>query len=172
MEIKAIYDKLLDHFGEEVILGLSEVDKEIKDPFITVRGDDVPQVGLYCREEDELACDFLQSITGLDTGDTITCVYHLFSYLHKHTLVLKTAIPKDAAMLPSSVPVWPAANWYERETYDMYGVTFDGHPDLRRLLLPEDWQGYPMLKDYEQGAEYNGIPTTRENPLDLLKEEG
>jgi len=172
MDINKIYDKLLGHFGEGIILGLTEAEDAVRDPFITVRGDEIDRVGMYCKVEPVLACDFLQSITGMDTGDTLTCVYHLFSYTNKHTVVFKTAVPRDAAELPSSVHIWPAANWYERETYDMFGVTFAGHPDLRRLLLPEDWEGFPGRKDYVQAAEYNGIPTTRENPLDLLEEEG
>ena len=172
MDITKIYHKLLDHFGDAIILGLTEADDAVKDPFITVRGDKVDRVGMFCKVEADLACDFLQSITGVDTGETLTCVYHLFSYGKKHTLVLKAAVPRDAAVLPSSVYVWPSANWYERETYDLFGVTFTGHPDLRRLLLPEDWEGHPGRKDYVQGPEYNGIPTSRENPLDLLDEEG
>ena len=172
MDITKIYQKLLGHFGDSIILGLTEADKGVKDPFITVRGDKVHRVGLYCKVEAVLACDFLQSITGMDTGETLTCVYHLFSYTHGHTLVLKAAVPRDAAVLPSSVSVWPAANWYEREAYDLFDVTFEGHPGLRRLLLPDDWEGHPGLKDYVQGPEYNGIPTSRENPLDLLDEEG
>lgn len=172
METKAIYDKLLAHFGDGIILGLTEADAEIKDPFITVLGDQVDRVCRYCKVEEKLDCDFLQDICGVDTGDTITCVYHLYSYPHKHTLVIKAITPKEAPVLPSCVTVWPTANWHERETYDMFGVTFEGHPELRRLLLPEDWEGHPMLKDYKQGPEYNGIPTTRENPLDLLDPEG
>ncbi len=172
MEIKAIYDMLLAHFGEDVILGHTEAEEGIRDPFITARGDEIHRVCLYCKVEPKLAFDFLQSICGLDTGETITCVYHLFSYAHKHTLVLKVVTAREAPELPSCVTVWPAANWYERETYDMFGVDFPDHPGLRRLLLPDDWQGHPMLKDYEEGAEYNGIPTSRENPLDLLDPEG
>ena len=170
METKAIYDKLLGHFGDEVILGLTEADDTVRDPFITVAGPRIDKVCLYCRVEQKLAFDFCQSITGLDTGETLTCVYHLFSYVNKQTLVLKTSTPRDVASLPSSVHVWPAADWYEREVYDLYGIVFEGHPDLRRLLLPQDWEGYPMRKDYVEQPTYRGMPTTRQNPLDLLEE--
>ncbi len=170
MDIQAIYEKLLGHFGAEVILGLTPAEEGVRDPFITV-GSKVDKVGLFCRVEEDLSVDFCQSITVMDTDDTITCVYHLFSYTHRHTVVLKASTPKTEPRLPSCVHVWPAANWYEREGYDLFGVHFTGHPDLRRLLLPEDWPGHPMLKDWQQLPFYNGIPTTRENPLDLLAED-
>lgn len=168
MEFKAIVDRLLSHFGPEVILGHTEAGKEVKDPFITVAARRIDRVGLFCRTQDDLGFDFLQSITALDGGEAITCVYHLFAYSSRTTLVLKCQVPRAAAVLPSLVPVWPSANWYEREVFDLFGVRFEGHPDLRRLLLPEDWEGHPGLKDYKEKPRYNGIPTTRENPLDLL----
>ena len=170
MDTTAIHAKLLDHFGDEVIVGLTEAEEMLRDPFITVAGARIDKVCLYCRVEPKLAFDFCQSITGLDTGETLTCVYHLYSYGNRHTLVLKTDTPRAEPRLPSSVHVWPAADWYEREVYDLYGIEFTGHPDLRRLLLPEDWEGHPMRKDWVEPATYRGIPTTRDNPLDLLED--
>jgi NADH-quinone oxidoreductase subunit C len=191
MNIEKTHERLLAHFGEGAILGLTPAEEMIRDPFITVAAGRIDKVCLYCRVEADLAYDFCQSITGMDTGDTLTCVYHLFSYPKKQTLVLKTQVPKAPAAcaatkprLPSIAAVWPAANWYEREVYDLYGVHFDGHPDLRRLLLPDDWEGHPMLKDWKETPSYTTtagpdanplemtIPTTRQNPLDLLDTEG
>jgi NADH-quinone oxidoreductase subunit C len=171
LDINDIYQKLLRHFGAEVILALTPAAEGIRDPFIVVKASRVDKVGLYCRVESDLRFDFCQSLTALDTGETLTCVYHLYSYVHRHTVVIKTAVPRGAAQLPSCVAVWPAADWYEREAYDLFGLVFDGHPDLRRLLLPEDWPGHPMRKDWQEPAFYNGIPTTRDNPLDLLEED-
>jgi NADH-quinone oxidoreductase subunit C len=171
MDITQMHQKLVDHFGPEVILDLTEAAEGIKDPFITVEGARIHRICLYCRVEAELGFDFCQSITGMDTGDTLTCVYHLYSYTNRHTLVLKAATPREDPRLPSCVEVWPAANWYEREVYDLFGIDFEGHPDLRRLLLPEDWEGHPGRKDWQEKPTYNGIPTTRENPLDLLEQD-
>lgn len=171
MDTNDIYQRLLGHFGAQVILGLTPAEEGVRDPFITVAPGKVDKVCLFGRVEQDLAFDFCQSITGVDTGDTFTCVYHLFSYAHRHTLVLKTSVSRQAPRLPSTVHVWPVADWYEREIYDLYGVVFDGHPDLRRLLLPEDWPGHPMRKDWVEPQSYNGMPTTRENPLDLLEED-
>ena len=171
MEVDKIHEKLSGHFGPDVVLGLTEADKELRDPFITVSGHKLDVVCMYCRVEPALDFDFCQSLTGMDTGETLTCVYHLYSYKQRHTLVLKAAAPRDAAQLPSVVGVWPAADWYEREAAEMYGIHFEGHPDLRPLLLPEGWVGYPMRKDYVEQPHYMQMPTTRENPLDLLDEE-
>ncbi len=172
METAKIHERLLNHFGPEIVLGLTAEVSDPKagrtDPYITVRADRIDKVCLLCKVEKGLQFDFLQSITGLDDGERITCVYHLYAYALKHTLVLKASTPRDGASLPSVVYVWPAADWYEREVYDLFGVDFPGHPDLRRLLMPEDWEGHPMRKDYVEPASYNGMSTRRENPLDLL----
>ena len=85
------------------------------------------------------AFDFLASISGVDLGDKLQCVYHLYSYRHRQALVLKADVPYNDPALPSVVDVWPAANWLEREQYDLMGLRFTGHPDLRRIMLPEDW---------------------------------
>ena len=169
MEFNKIHQRLMEHFGEDVIQGMTEAGDEVKDPFVTVRGDRVDKVCLFCRTEAELDFDFCQSITGMDTGETLTCVYHLYSYTHRHTLVFKASTDREAARLPSCVGAWPAADWYEREVWDLFGIHFEGHPDLRRLLLPNDWVGHPGRKDYQEQPEYRGIPTTRDDPLDLLK---
>jgi NADH-quinone oxidoreductase subunit C len=171
VDFKAIYDTLLARFGGEVILSCTEVSEGVRDPFIVVAGAKIEEVCRCCRDEAELRFDFCQSITALDAPETLTCVYHLYSYAHRHTLALKATTPRANPHLPSCVAVWACADWYEREAYDLYGVVFDGHPDLRRLLLPDDWAGHPMRKDWKEGPTYNGIPTTRDNTLELLESE-
>jgi NADH-quinone oxidoreductase subunit C len=169
VDVTAIHERLLKHFGSDVILALTPAAEGIRDPFLTVAPRRLDKVALFCRLEEDLRFDFLQSLTALHCpGAELRLVYHLFSYPHRHTLVLKTSVPLDAPELPSCVEVWPVADWYEREAFDLFGVRFLGHPDLRRLLLPEDWPGHPMRKDWKEPSHYNGIPTTRENPLDLL----
>ena len=74
--------------------------------------------------------------------------------------MLKVSVPRDRPRLPSAAGLWKNADWLEREQFDLLGVVFDGHPDLRRLLLPDDWVGHPMRKDYREAAEYRGMPTT------------
>jgi NADH-quinone oxidoreductase subunit C len=101
--------------------------------------------------------------------NVIEVVYHLFSYRHRHAIVLKVEVDRAAARVPTVEGVWKAANWFEREVYDLFGVEFTGHPDLRRIMLPDDWVGHPLRKDYLEAGGYRGIANTREDPLVELK---
>src|SRR5439155_15186799 len=115
-------------------------------------------------------CDFLQNLTAVDwaKAGVLQVVYHLFSYAHRHEVVVKVDLPRDRPRVPSVAALWKNADWLEREQYDLLGVVFEGHPDLRRLLMPDDWVGHPMRKDYREAAEYRGMPTTRPSAFDLL----
>ena len=77
---------------------------------------------------------------------------------HRHTFAVKVYCPRDAASIPSVADLWPAADWHEREAFDMFGIDFPGHPDLRRILCADDWEGFPLRKDYVFPREYHGIP--------------
>jgi len=114
--------------------------------------------------------DFLQNLTAVDwiKQDRIELVYHLWSYASRQERVVKIDLPRAQPEAPSVADVWRAADWYEREQFDLLGVVFTGHPDLRRILMPADWVGHPMRKDYVEAASYNGMPTTRANTLELL----
>jgi NADH-quinone oxidoreductase subunit C len=96
--------------------------------------------------------DMLADLTGVDRGPEeeprFEVNYHLFSTKRYHRLRLKVLLDQEDVHVPSVVPVWRTANWHERETFDMFGVIFDGHPDLRRILLPDDWQGHALRKDF------------------------
>ncbi len=96
--------------------------------------------------------DFLSDITGADRGveeePRFEVNYHLFSTTFYHRLRLKVVLNEDDVRVPTVTEVWRTANWHERETYDLFGVIFEGHPDLRRILLPEDWQGHALRKDF------------------------
>jgi NADH-quinone oxidoreductase subunit C len=101
----------------------------------------------------------------VDEGDHLVSVAHLFSYTHRHWIVLKVRVPREDPKVPSLVPVWPGAGWFERESYDLLGIRYEGHPDLRRIMLPEDWEGHPLRKDYRQPEEIYGMGTDRTDPL-------
>jgi NADH-quinone oxidoreductase subunit C len=96
--------------------------------------------------------DFLSDICGADRGveeePRFEVNYHLFSTTRHHRLRLKVLLNEDNVHVPTVTGIWRTANWHERETYDLFGVIFDGHPDLRRILLPEDWQGHALRKDF------------------------
>src|SRR5262245_28941443 len=93
--------------------------------------------------------------------EKIQVVYHLYSYSNKLQIVLKVDMARDNPRVPTLEGVWKVANWFEREVFDLFGVIFTGHSDLRRIMLPEDWVGHPLRKDYVEEEEYDGISTQR-----------
>lgn len=99
---------------------------------------------------DQLGFDLLSSISGVDMLDHLETVYHIRSITRNQLIQLKVRIDREKPEVDSVVSVWQTANWLERETYDMYGIRFAGHPDLRRMLLDDDFEGYPLLKDFHQ----------------------
>jgi NADH-quinone oxidoreductase subunit C len=104
--------------------------------------------------------DQLSCVTGLDNGPeakTMEVIYHLYSIPNNFSLALKVVLSRDALIVPTLSSIWKSANWLERETYDMYGILFEGHPDLRRILMPADWEGYPLRKDYSEQEKYRDI---------------
>jgi len=93
-----------------------------------------------------------------DDPPAIEVVYHLFSLPKKHWIVLKTRVPRSGGVVSTVETVWKAANWHEREIFDLFGVTFEGHSDPRRILLPADWPGHPLLKDWVWPETWHKIP--------------
>jgi NADH-quinone oxidoreductase subunit C len=128
------------------------------DPWIKVAPDSVRDICLFLRDNEQTAFDALMCLTGMDyTGGKLGVVYHLHSMKWDHKIVLKVEVTADHAHVQSVESVWKTANWHEREAYDLIGVVFDGHPDLRRILLPDDWEGHPLRKDYQLPEYYRGM---------------
>jgi len=104
--------------------------------------------------------DMLSCVTGVDNGvetGTMEVLYHLYSIPFNQSLVLKVILPREHPELESITTVWMSANWLEREVYDMFGIVFKNHPDLRRILMPADWKGFPLRKDYKHEEYYRGV---------------
>lgn len=121
---------------------------------IVSRGDFVDAIE-YLRFEGDLRFGFLSDITATDWPDLdprFWLVYHLLSMEHRQRVRLKVGLPASSPSIPSLTPLFPGANWPEREVYDFFGIVFDGHPDLRRIQMPEDWEGYPLRKDESMGG--------------------
>jgi NADH-quinone oxidoreductase subunit C len=109
---------------------------------------------MFLRDTPGLEFDFLTDLTAVDypaRPKRFDVVLHLYSMTQNHRLRVKAAVA-EGEEIDTLVPVWKAANWEERECYDMFGIVFHGHPDLRRILLPEDWEGFPLRKDYPLGG--------------------
>ena len=122
---------------------------------VLLKKDMIKDICLYLRDEPTLKMDHLSDLTAVDfsaypgdTGPRFEVVYNMISTVFRHRIRLKVRVPEDDARIDSVSSVWNTADWHERETYDLMGVRFDGHPDLRRILLPEDWVGHPLRKEY------------------------
>lgn len=155
MDINEIYNKLKVVFGDDVIE--LKTDKPV-DPFIIVNSEKINAICYFLRDEETLQFDSLSCLSGVDLDkDNLASVYHLYSYALNHKLVIKAIVPKEKPELPTVSDVWATAEWHEREAYDMMGIIYTGHPDLRRILTPEDWEGHPLRKDYKVQEFYNGM---------------
>jgi len=150
---------------------------EAIDPWIEVSPAGLVDLCRYLRDEPSLKFNYLNCISMVDYLELdekkakkvdwephIEVVYHMSSVTHKTTLVVKVILPRWKDDVPFQLPevpsvssVWSTADWHEREVYDLCGVWFTGHPEMRRILCPDDWEGYPLRKDYEMPLEYHGI---------------
>lgn len=173
MKAEDIIAKLEQKFGEKI----RQKNLQAIDPFVVVEPGELLEVMRYLRDEPSLRFEMLNNISGVDYFEPdpkkapkagfephIEVVYHLQSFTHRHRFTVKVILPrwKDGQPgvlpeVPSLTGLWKSADWHEREVYDLVGVWFIGHPDLRRILLAEDWVGHPLRKDYEYPLEYHGI---------------
>jgi NADH-quinone oxidoreductase subunit C len=157
VDAKAIHDRLVARFGEKI----TGFQSETLQPWAVVTTDAIAEVAGFCKSEADLAFDNLMCLSGVDypkeTPPRMEVVYHLYSYAHDHGFVLKVHLPRENPTCPTVEGVWGVANWHEREAFDMFGIAFTGHSDLRRILLPDDWEGYPLRKDWQDPDYYNGM---------------
>ena len=120
-------------------------------PTLYVEADLISDICSFLKEDEALRFDYLMSLTAVDWPDRFDAVYHLYSIPEKHYVTLKVKLDKNHPSIASITGVWKAADWQEREAYDMFGIVFEGHPDLRRILLEDHWVGFPLRKDYTEG---------------------
>ncbi|RKQ83835.1 NADH-quinone oxidoreductase subunit C [Brockia lithotrophica] len=139
---------LRERFGESAVSEPHVNEKSRNLPTLTVAREVWHDAALLLRDHPETDFSFLNNLHGTDMGSYFDVFYVLQSFRHPHLLAVHVRAERDNPRVPSVVDVWPAADWAERETYDLLGIVFEGHPDLRRILLPEDWVGHPLRKDY------------------------
>ena len=157
-EIKLL---LTAQFGESVVLGEETSGLQ---PALLIQPEQIAVVCLFLRDHPQTYFDFLACLSGVDYDQEkrFGVVYNLSSipYQTQLTLKISTDKPTDPEQLPSFPTVsnvYRTADWHEREAYDLLGINFEGHPDLRRILLPDDWEGFPLRKDYKSAEYYKGI---------------
>lgn len=148
MEPRSIADRIKEDYPEDVV----KIEEFRDEATVYVKKDHILSLTRYLKESKVLKMDFLSDLTALDwlgiKDVRYEVVYHLYSIEKAHMIRIKALVPEDSLYIDSVANLWNGANWHERECYDMFGIEFVGHPDLRRILMPEDWEGYPLRKDY------------------------
>jgi len=148
---QTVFQRIIEKFPE------SAENDQNKD-WIQLKPENWFDIAKWLKSEEALYFDSLQCNTGVDLGEGILeSRYNLHSMKHFHNIEIRIKVPVNKPDIPSVEQVWRIADWFERETYDMFGINFIGHRDLRRILLPEDWEGWPLRKDYEEQETYHGI---------------
>ncbi len=154
MTAEEICNSLKTRFGDAV----REAKLDARQPWILIASNSMKELALFLRDDPAMQFDYLMCLSGVDYNDgRLGVVYHLCSMVHRHKIVLKAQCTKENPHVQSVSAVWGTANWHEREAYDLLGIVFDEHPDLRRILLPYDWEGYPLRKDFKVPEFYNGM---------------
>jgi len=166
-----IFNLLKEKFGSSVLE--LKTDKPVE-PFVVVHPLEIDKICLFLRDDKDLQFDSLMNLSGVDDangtkekdeqgletikGGTLSVFYHLESTKLKHKLTLKASTNREKPEVVTVTEAWKGADWHEREAYDMYGIVFLNHPDLRRILMPYDWEfGYPLRKDYKNPEFYQGM---------------
>jgi len=143
-----LVDILKEHAGADAIeeAYVNEASRHL--PTVIVKADFWTEVATILRDHAELKLHYLRNVTGVDRETHMEVIYQLINLETKQDYAVKVKTDRDQPAVPSATPVWSTANWPEREIYDLLGVDFPGHPDLRRIMMADDWEGYPLRKDY------------------------
>ncbi len=144
------YVKVIEqHLGKDVLENayINRLSKDV--PTLVVKKDTYFKVAEFLKYNEQLSFDYLSELHGTDFQTHMEVYVHLYSYKNRQSVALKVKIDRDNPVIDSLVPLWPGANWPECEAYDLLGIRFEGHPNLIRIFLGENWVGYPLRKDYE-----------------------
>jgi NADH-quinone oxidoreductase subunit C len=150
-----IHELVKERFGD----GVLEFNDAGLNPYMKLAPAILADVARYLRDDPALQCNYLMCLSGVDygPGQPLGVVYHMQSMTLQHQIVLKVDLPRESPSVPSVALIWRTADWHEREAYDLFGIRFEGHPDLRRIFLPDDWEGHPLRKDYVVQEFYQDI---------------
>lgn len=138
--LKAIQDKFPDVEAKEDELNVES---------IIVPSDHLVDIARFLKSEPSIDMDYNMTITAADWLERVDVIYYFMSYTLQHIVALKVQLPNDGLRVKTISDLWASADWFEREVYDLFGVVFEGHPDLRRIMLPADWEGHPLRKGFQ-----------------------
>lgn len=159
----SMFDQIVSIVGDTCIHAVPMVDQSASPHALTIAKEDIVAVCRILQENPLLYFDMLSCVTGIDNGPeagTMEIAYNLYSIPFDVHLMVKAVVPRDNPRIDSVSDIWKTANWHEREIFDLYGIHFVNHPDLRRILLPADWEGFPLRKDYSHQEYYRDIKVT------------
>ena len=141
--------------------GLEYQTGDVGEPWVLVETSSLKEIMKTLRDDPQLSFNVLMCLSGVhyQKEEELGVTYHINSTIFGHSLAIKVRVPIDNPHVPSVETVWKTANWHEREAWDMVGLIFDDHPNHKRILCPEDWEGHPLRKDYVQQEFYDGMPT-------------
>lgn len=162
MNVEQFKELINSKIGEGTVLS---IDEQATPKALEIESARVKAVMTLLKDDESSFCDLLSCLTAIDNGpelNTMEVIYNLYSIPLEHSLMIKATISRENPELETVSDLWKTADWHEREAYDLFGIIFKNHPDLRRILMPADWEGYPMRKDYEEPATYRGMKTIRE----------
>jgi NADH-quinone oxidoreductase subunit C len=154
MKPQEIFDLLKKEFADSVI---ELTEDPTTDAFIKVDPAKILDIALSLRDNEQLCFDYLTNLGGFDAGEELGIVYNLYSLEKKHRITIKAMVPKVNPKIHTVERVWRSADWNEREAWDMFGIEFEEHHNLIRILCPYDWEGFPLRKDYVTPQEYHGM---------------
>ena len=145
MDAEALRDHLVAELGEDAL----EPDISLGLLTVTVAPGDWRSTAERVRRDPEVSCNFFDFLCGVDEEEAgLGVVLHVYSTSHRHHVQVRTVVPREGGHLPTVSDLWAGANWHERETAELFGVLFDGHPNLAKLLLPEEFDGHPLRKEF------------------------
>ncbi|WP_275901702.1 NADH-quinone oxidoreductase subunit C [Paenibacillus sp. SYP-B3998] len=135
--------------GEDAVVEAFINEKDAHRPYVIIHSSRWPEAAVIMKNHEELRCDYLRNLSGVDQETHLEVAYHLLSLTHNREYCVKVKTDREQSIIPSVASVWPTADWNEREAYDLLGINFPGHPNLQRIMMPDDWVGHPLRKDYE-----------------------
>jgi NADH-quinone oxidoreductase subunit C len=157
MKAEEIVHLIETEFGKDAV---TSQNLSVLQPYIYVSAANIAKVLKFLKYDDRTFFDLLSCLTGIDNGpekNTMEVVYTLYSIPYAHALHVRVMLDRNAPELQTASFIWRTAEWHEREAFDLLGINFLGHPDLRRILLPANWEGYPLRKDYKEQETFHGI---------------